>query len=253
MLTSYLVRGAKAGLVGGAVYGLFIALVGNGLVAFAETFEEAGSGHTHEAAGPVVPEATTLAVSVLSGVLWGLLLGLVAFGFLYYFLEPMIPGARDTKSYVLGAAGFITVSGAPWLILPPQPPGIEQALGTDTRITWYAIAMVLGALACLLSMYIYNRLSVQRTKAWAIVAAAETFALLAIPVVAAPANPVSGPIPEGLAVTFRWMVVFGTVLLWVVLASTHAWLVGRAEGTTQVPQQEHESSNRSPSDARTSQ
>jgi predicted cobalt transporter CbtA len=223
MLFSYLGRGAKAGLVGGLVYGLFIALVGNGLVAFAETFEE---GHAHDAAGPVVSQATTVTVSTLTGVLWGVFLGIVAFGLVYYFLEPMIPGARDTKSYLLGAAGFITMSGAPWLILPPQPPGIEQTLGTDVRTLWYAGAMALGGLACLLSLYGYNRFSAR--KPVALVPAAAPFALLVVLVLVAPANQVTGPIPEGLAVTFRWAVAFGTLLLWIVIASTHAWLVRRS-------------------------
>lgn len=229
MITSYFVRGAKAGAVGGLVYGLFVALVGNSLVGFAETFEEA---HAHEAGGPVVSEATTIAVSVLSGGLWGVFMGMVVFGLGYYFLEPMLPGKRDTKSYLLGAGGFITVSAAPWLILPPQPPGIEQALSTNTRIVWYAIMMIAGGVVWFLSMSAYNRYREQ--KARAVVAALLPFALLAIPVVASPANPVAGPIPEGFAVAFRWIVVFSIVLLWITLASTHAWLISRTAEPAQV-------------------
>lgn len=66
MITSYLIRGAKTGAIGGVVYGLFVALVGTEFVAFAETFEE---GHPAAVGGPVVSEATTITVSVLSGIL----------------------------------------------------------------------------------------------------------------------------------------------------------------------------------------
>lgn len=83
-------------------------------------------------------------------------------------------------------------------------------------------------------MYSYNRFRDREGRAKASLVAVLPFALLAIPVVVAPANPVTGPIPHGLAVTFRWLVVFGTVLLWLVLASTHAWVVDRTEEPARV-------------------
>jgi len=120
MFRAYVERGLLAGAAGGLTFGLFVALVGNPLV---HAIEEMGHDHSHGAGGheaSVVSEATTSVASIGGGVLWGLLLGTVVFGLGYYVLEPAIPGTGATKRYVLAAAGFVTVSGAPWLVSPPN-------------------------------------------------------------------------------------------------------------------------------------
>jgi predicted cobalt transporter CbtA len=172
MLTAYVKRGVKAGMVGGLIFGLLVALVANPLVVYADELGHgdgnvAGQDHEHPA-GEHPEEAVvehhesavsmmlTNAVSVVSGVLWGILLGGVVFGIAYYFLEPAIPGTGRTRSYLLGVAGFVTVSGSPWLVLPPQPPGVEQALPAQERITLYGAMMVVGALVCMLSGFMYD-------------------------------------------------------------------------------------------------
>ncbi|EMA53217.1 MULTISPECIES: CbtA family protein [Halococcus] len=264
MLTAYLLRGAKAGLIAGLAFGLFIALVGNPLVGLAETFEggDAGghatedhagdaSGDHHEGgagsadgaggghhASAAVSALTTKLVSIAGGIGWGLLFGIAGFGLAYYFLEPAIPGTGATKQYLLAAAGFVTVSGAPWLVLPPQPPGAEQALPTDTRLLWYAVLLVAGAGACLLAGVAYNRLRRIRGTGVAVAGAAASFAVLAVPVLLAPANPVSVPAPADLVTTFRGLVAASQAMLWFVLASVHAWLV-RCEADASAAPAEH--------------
>jgi predicted cobalt transporter CbtA len=227
MLTNYVTRGLKAGILGGIAFGLFMTLVGNPLVAYAETFEQVGHHGGH--GGPVVAGAVTTIVSILGGVLVGILFGAVAFGAAFYFLEPVIPGAAGTgtKSYVLGAAGFITVSGAPWLVLPPQPPGIEQALAVDTRLAWYLGMMVVGALACGVAGYAYTRLQPRFGRAAGFVGGVCVLALLPTVAAIAPSNAVSGPIPARVAYILRIVVAVGQVGLWFVLASAHAWFVRR--------------------------
>ena len=219
MATDYLERGALAGLAGGLAYGLFQATVGNSFVAGLETFE---SGHSH-GSGPVIDGATTAAVSVGGGVLWGLLFGIAVFGVGYYFLEPALPGGGVTQRLAIATAGFLTVSGAPWLVLPPQPPGVDQALATETRLGLYAGMMVVGAFVSATCVVAYRRTARRHT----IVTAAATalpLALLAVPVALAPANAVSGPVPASLAAAYRWAVVFGQLGLWAIIAAVHAWL-----------------------------
>jgi predicted cobalt transporter CbtA len=227
MLTNYITRGLKAGVIAGIAFGLFMALVGNPLVAYAETFEQVSHHGGH--GGPVVSGAVTTAVSILGGVLVGMLFGAVAFGAVFYFLEPAIPGAAGTgtKSYVLGAAGFVIVSGAPWLVLPPQPPGVEQALAIDTRLTWYLVMMVVGAFACGLAGYAYTRLRSRFGRTAGFVGGVCALALIPIVAAIAPANTASGPISDGVAYVFRTIVAVGQVGLWFVLASAHAWFVRR--------------------------
>ncbi|AJF25898.1 CbtA family protein [Haloarcula sp. KBTZ06] len=219
MATDYLERGAVAGVAGGLVYGLFVATVGNSFTAGLETFEH---GHGH-GGGPVVSGLTTAVASIGGGVLWGLLFGVAVFGMAYFFLEPAIPGSGATKRLALAGAGFLTVSGAPWLVLPPQPPGVEQALGTETRLAWYAGLMALGALVAVLAGLAYQRTARHHT-AIRLGAMALPLALLAVPVALAPANPVHGDVPAALVAAYRWTVVFGQLVLWATIAGVHAWL-----------------------------
>lgn len=219
MLFAHLRRGLIAGAVGGLAYGLFVATVAVNLVKVAESFE---AGH-HGGQEPVVSAATTVAVSIGGGLLWGLFLGLVVFGLVYYFVEPAIPGSPATRSYLLGAAGFVTVSGAPWLVLPPLPPGVEQALPNDTRLLLYAAMMIGGAVTCGAAVFLYDRISDEWGRAFGFIAAGLPFVLLIGASLLAPANPTSVTLPDGFLAAFRWTVVFGQAALWVVLASVHAW------------------------------
>jgi hypothetical protein len=230
MLTSYITRGVKAGLLAGLVFGVLVALVANPLVGFADelghdqpaTGDHAEHGDAHHESA--VSGAVTHGVSVVSGVLWGVLLGGVVFGVAYYFLEPLIPGTGATKSYLLAAAGFITVSGAPWLVLPPQPPGAELAVATDTRLLLYGGMMVAGALVCVLAGALYSRLRPSRGRRLAAVLALAPFALLVIPAVLSPVAPARGAVPPELATGLAGLVVFGQSVLWLLLAGTHARL-----------------------------
>ena len=218
MTSDHLERGALAGAAGGLVYGLFIATVGNSFTAGLEAFE---AGH-HEAA-PAVSELTTAVVGVGGGVLWGLLFGVVVFGAGYYLLEPALPGGGTASRLALATGGFLTVSGAPWLVLPPQPPGVEQALPTETRLLWYGGMMVVGALVAGLCGVAYRRTADSRRLVQTL-ATAGPLALLVVPVALAPANPVHGAVPPALVTAYRWTVVFGQLLLWTTLAGVHAWL-----------------------------
>ena len=224
MLVAQLKRGVKAGVIAGLVFGLLVALVANPLVVFADELGHGDGQAVGEQHDGAVPMAVTNGVSVISGVLWGVLLGGVVFGIAYYFIEPALPGTGGAKSYVLAAAGFVTVSGAPWLVLPPQPPGVEQALPTETRLMLYGATMLAGALVCSLAGFVYGRLSDTRGRTTAAIVAMSVFSLLAIPAALSPANPVEHSLPPELAAGMTGLIVFGQVLLWLLLAGTHARL-----------------------------
>jgi hypothetical protein len=236
MLAAYLKRGVKAGVVAGLVFGLLLALVANPLVAFADELGHGGShavGDHHEGSGgdqhdSVVSMTVTNGVSILSGVLWGVLLGGVVFGVAYYVLEPAIPGTGGTKSYLLALAGFITVSGAPWLVLPPQPPGVEHVLSTEMRLVLYGGMMVAGALVCSFAGFVYGRLRDTHGRTTAAIVAMLSLCLLAIPAALSPVNGVERSLPSELAIGLTGLVVFGQALLWLLLAGTHARLRRRS-------------------------
>ncbi len=236
MLAATLTRGVKAGLVAGVVFALFVVLVANPLVVYAdglhhgdgETAQHDGGNHADGHHEGLVSMTLSSGVSVVSAGLWAVLLGGVVFGVGYYFLEPSIPGTGATKSYVLAAAGFVTVSGAPWLVLPPAAPGVEQSLATTTRLLWYGGMMVAGALTCLLSGYAYTRLSQSRGRLVGVAGTLAAFGLLAVPTLLAPASTVQGTLPAALQNGLTGLVVFGQILLWLALAATHAQLATHA-------------------------
>ncbi|MFC6614804.1 CbtA family protein [Halopenitus salinus] len=257
MFAEYVLRGVKAGLVAGLVFGLFVAVVANPLVAFADELGHgeaaieadgdpgaAGADHDHDGSSHdatdhgvvgetghdhgVVSATTTSVVSIASSVLWGVLLGAVVFGGGFYLLEPVLPGdsGSATPDVAAGSAGFLSASVAPWLVLPPQPPGARQFLAVSTRVRLYAGMVALGVVCCLLALYTFDRLSRRDRRSTTVAAAAALvpFGLLAVPVVLAPANPVENPLPAELSAGLVGLTVFGQALLWAVLAGAHAWL-----------------------------
>lgn len=231
MLAAYALRGLKAGAVAGLAFGLFVVLVASPLVAVAE--ERAGhadgehtdgAAHEHEAAhdhvsvGPLsVPTAAlSTLTNLLGGLGWGVLLG-VGFGVAFYLLEPAIPGAGDTPVHLLGAAGLLVVSGAPWLAVPPQPPGVEGVTRAVHGL-WYGGAMLAGAVACLAAAGLYRRLSASRDRrVAAVVAALPLVPLLALPVI----GPAAGA-PDAFTAAYRGVVLAGQVGLWLVLTTAFA-------------------------------
>lgn len=211
MLFDSVRRGAVAGAAAGVVHGAFVALVANPLV---EYVEHAGHGHGAES---VVSKTTAAAASVAGGVLWGVLLG-AAFGVAYYLLEPSLPGSGPRRVYALAAAGFLTVSGLPWLVLPPVAPGTEHALATGTRLAVYGGSMAVGAVACALSLLVYRRVRGEHGRVAAGAVATVPFLLCGLGAFAVPTGTSGGP-PAALATAFTWLVAFGQVGLWAVLAT----------------------------------
>lgn len=230
----HLGRGAVAGAVGGGAYGLYTALVGNPLVAHAESLARHGHEHSHghetEAAG-VVSESVTNAVSVGGGVALGLLFGLVVFGVAAYLFEPALPDRGG--SYLLGLAGFLTVSGVPWLVLPPAAPGVEPSVATDAALALYAGLMAVGATACLAAGWTYHRTSDRGSPVAAGAGLAVFAAVVGLAVLAAPAPTYESGLPATFETAYVGVVVTGQLGLWGVTAAAHDRL--DATGATPSP------------------
>ncbi|WP_049982691.1 CbtA family protein [Halorubrum sp. BV1] len=239
MIAAYVVNGVKAGVVAGVAFGLLVALVANPLVAFAEeraqVEHDAGAtadGHDHGSAdagghdhGGGLPAVVSNGVSVLSGVLWGVFLGVAGFGIAFYLLEPIVPGSGAARSYVFGGAGFLTASVAPWLVFPPAPPGVTRALDPNTATLLYCGAVAAGAVASVAGMFAYDRLRDARGGGAAVVVGVLPWALLvagAVALAGVPTVPVPGGMSTALANGLAGLVVFGQALTWLVLAGAHA-------------------------------
>lgn len=225
MLYDYLKRGVAAGLVAGLAYGLYLALVANPLSEYVQRV-----GHEHDHAhdhAHTVSDATTAAVSVGSGVLWAIFLGGV-FALALYVLEPALPGRGAAKAYVLAGAGFLTVSGTPWLVLPPAAPGAEHLYGVETRLAIYGALVALGASVSAAAIVGYTR-AAPRHPLLGLVAAAGP--ILAVGIVLPLVTPTTVSHPDlsaDLVSAYRSLVVLSQAALWTLFAGTFGWLHRRA-------------------------
>ena len=245
MLVDYLERGVLAGAIAGIAYGAYMAFVANPLIGYMETLAEGGE-HAHEAGEHAhaagehaheVSKATTAAVSIGSGVLWGILLGGV-FALGFYFLEPALPGRGNVKAYVLAGAGFLTVSVAPWLVLPPTVPGAEQAYDPTLRIAIYVGLIAVGAVVASASIYGYIRGSARSLPLGVVTAAVPIVVLVAGTAIAAPTIVESGAIPADLVAAFRGLTVLSQAALWILVAGCFGWLRPRSDGRSPTEQRE---------------
>ncbi|WP_436346875.1 CbtA family protein [Natronorubrum sp. FCH18a] len=245
MLTDYLERGVLAGAVAGVAYGLYVALVANPLVEYVEGLghehaHEAGHAHDHAAeSAHAVGETTTALVSVGSGVLWGILLGGL-FAVAFYLLEPALPGSRAVKAVILAGAGFLTVSVAPWLVLPPTAPGAEQTVGTGTRVAIYAGMMVVGALVAAAAILGYDRTAPRSRLLGVAVGALPVVALVAVVSLATPTVTHHGDLPGNLVTAFQGLTVLSQAALWLVVAGSFSWLLGHVRPADEATRLEDE-------------
>ncbi|NKE35250.1 CbtA family protein [Natronococcus sp. JC468] len=220
MIARYLERGVAAGTIAGLAYGAYMGLVGNPLVAYMEAAAHHDHGHEHASA---VAETTTTIVSIGSGVLWGILLGGL-FGLTYYFLEPSLPGTGTARAYVLAGAGFLSVSVAPWLLLPPATPGAQQALATGPRLIAYAALMVVGALVSAAAILVYRSVAARGRLVAAVAAAAPIVILGVAASLAAPTVTANDALAGELVAAFRGVVVLSQAALWLLVAGCFGWL-----------------------------
>jgi hypothetical protein len=209
MLPEYLQRGVAAGTVAGIAYGLYMLLVGNPLSEYVRAAADEHGAHA-------VSEPATIAVSAGGGLLWAILLG-GGFALALYVFEPALPGRGETKSYVLAAAGFLTVSGIPWLALPPAAPGAAHAYPVGTRLRLYAGLVGLGGVAIAVAVLAYNR-GRRRHVALGAVAAAIPLLAVAAAALAVPTATTHPGLDGELVAAYRGLAVLSQASIWLLVA-----------------------------------
>lgn len=228
MILDSVKRGIGAGTIAGVLYGAYLGIVQTPLLQYMEHLAEHGSDHGH-GSEHLLSETATVLGGIGGGVLWGLLLG-AAFGVAYYLFEPGLPGGRY-RPYVLAAAGFLSVSAVPWLVLPPAGPGVEQALTTETRLAIYGGMMLLGALTAALSILAYDRGTDRGGRRLGLAAGTTPLVLLFAGGLLAPTLVGGGPPPE-LLFAFQGTAAVGQIGLWVLIAAAYVRLPSMEQAVT---------------------
>lgn len=236
MIVEYLRRGVAAGAVAGVAYGMYMLFVGNPLSEYVhEAGHDHGTGHSHEA-GPAVSEVTAAVVSAGSGLLWAIFLG-GGFAVALYLLEPALPGSAEAKAYVLAGAGFLTVSGVPWLVLPPAAPGAEHAYAVEPRLGIYAGLAVLGAIAAAGAVAAYRRGRRRHVGLGFVAGAVPILAVAAVLTLAAPTVTTHPGLPSDLVAAYQGLTVVSQAVLWLLIAGSFDALRRRESDTETGPTQ----------------
>jgi MFS family permease len=106
---------------------------------------------------------------------------------------------------------------------------VEQGLGTSTRLLWYVLMAVAGALACSATGYLYHYLGDRWGRLQAGIAVCSPFLILIGVAMVAPENTTHTALSYQFIAAYQGVVGFGQAGLWLVLASLHAWIMHRIE------------------------
>lgn len=210
MIKKYCTHGIVAGTASGAAFGVFVLFVVSPQIAAIESAHASGFHSTAE---------STLAFSTLftigGSTVWRLILGLI-FSLLYYIFENLLPGSHRSNPFLLAGAGFVTVSGVPWLLLPPSVEPVVEGLSQSTRTLLYFGGIGAGAVTASTSLYLSSRVTNRGT--------IETIGISATPfaVTLITGFVIRMTILQPTVSSYNWgyaaTVVLGQLLLWLSLA-----------------------------------
>ncbi len=227
MLIRYLLASLAAGLLAGLLVTPAMYLRTVPLILQAETFEEAGGGHSHgevEAAphdhGAVTADAeeegaelpfgrlgNTILANLVAGAGFALLLGGVA----------LLLGRRITvqNGIYWGVAGFFAVAFLPALGLSPELPAMPAADLAERQLWWIAAVVLSG-----LGIY----LVVLRQEIWAKILG---LVLIVAPQLYGAPHPedISSPVPALLASQYAVASLATNLFMWAVIGLVLGWFI----------------------------
>jgi predicted cobalt transporter CbtA len=224
-MRTLLVWGLLAGLLGGVLAFTFAATVGEQSVETAISLEEQASGHDHGAAEPVevsrgVQRTVGLAIATVAfGVALGGLFAL-AFAFAYGRIGRLGPRA---VALLLTGIGFVSVALVPFLVYPPNPPGVGRPETIGDRTALYFTMMAVSVALAVAAIYASRRVGVLAAVVGYLVGVAVTGALLPN------FTEVPADFPAQLLWEFRVASLGTQVVLWAAMGLGFTFLLARAE------------------------
>jgi predicted cobalt transporter CbtA len=206
--------GALAGAAGGAVLAATLVLFGEGPLGTAVTIEqEHASGGAHD---ELFTRGVQQVGGALGAVLYGIVLGLV-FALVFACVRHRLAMRSDrSRSLTVAAAGFTAVTLVPFVLYPPNPPGVGGEDTVGTRTGAYVLAVGWSVTALIAAAVVARRLrhrGVDQTPA-VIAALAVHLGLVVIAAMALPVRELATDIPAELVWELRLSSLLGGTALW---------------------------------------
>ena len=219
-----------AGLVAGALAGVFSVLVTERAIAPALEIEQAraaAGGQDHD------PELFGRGTQLLGGFLGTLLAGAalaVVFAAVYGLVRHRLPGRTDfARVTLLAAIGFGVVALLPALKIPANPPAVGDPDTVGTRTAIYAAVLLSGIVlvmlvSALVSLLRSRGVSVAATTTAAVAATAVLLVLILLLVPDSP-DTIAADVPAAVVWNFRLASLGQLAVLWTALGLAGGWWI----------------------------
>lgn len=225
-MTTYLRRGALAGVAASAAMALFLLLVGERSISAAIALEAAGQGDG--GAEPVFTRPQQLVGGVAGIVIAGLAMGAI-FGIVFAALRHRLRGGDWQRSLTLAAIAFGSVFLVPFLKYPANPPAVGDPDTIGRRTALYLVVLAWSIVSAWGAWRLHRWLVARQLPAHqrGPAVAAVLVALVVAGFVALPGNPDPVAAPATLIWRFRLASLGGAALFWSVLGVSFGWLAIR--------------------------
>jgi len=224
-LTRFLRTGVVAGVVAGAVLALVLIALGEDVIGRAVA-REAASAHDHD---EMFTRSTQTAGGVLGALFYGTSLG-VLFATVFAVLRHRLHLVSDfRRAALVAAAGWTGAVLVPFVLYPPNPPGVGSSGSVDDRTIQYLIAVLWGLVSVYTAARVARQLQrAQRTEPVIAAVALTIFAaLLVLAALVLPEPASANDVPADLVWSFRLRSLAGTSACWTVLGIVFGALTQR--------------------------
>lgn len=227
-------RMVLAGLVAGALAGIYSLLVTERAIAPALDLEEAraaAEGGSHDHAGELFSRGEQLVGGFLGTLLAGVVLAVV-FAAVYALVRHWLPGHTDlARVCLLAGIGFGIFALLPALKIPANPPAVGDPATVGTRTAIYGAVLVCGVVSAMLVAALVSFLRSRSVSAPATATSAVVtlVMLLAFVLVVIPDDPdtIAADVPAALVWNFRVTSLGQLAVLWTALGLAGGCLVDR--------------------------
>lgn len=227
-------RVVLAGLIAGALAGLFSLLVTQRAIAPALDLEEARAA-TEGATQHHREELFSRGEQLIGGFLGTMAAGIalaVVFAAVYALVRHRLPGRTDVaRTVVLATVGFGIFALLPAVKIPANPPAVGDPGTVGTRTAIYGAVLLLGVITAMLVAALVSALRSHGigAAATAVAATVATGLLLALILVLVPDNPdtIAADVPAAVVWNFRVASLAQLAVLWASLGLASGWLLDR--------------------------